>query len=54
MNNEKPNLPGKVTGWINSVLSTVQVVAIIFAAVMVTLDVIMRALLSKHINSNYE
>lgn len=54
MNNEKPNLPGKVTGWLNSVLSTVQVVSIIFAAVMVTLDVLMRALFSKPISGTSE
>lgn len=52
MNKENRNVLGILNGWLNSFLGSIQVIAIIFAAVMVTLDVLLRALFSKPISGN--
>lgn len=54
MNNEKQGFLGKFCGRINAVLGSIQVAAIIFAAVMVTADVLMRAIFSKPISGTSE
>lgn len=54
MDTGKTNFLGKLNGWINSLLGSIQVVAIIFAAVMVTLDVLLRAIFSKPISGTSE
>lgn len=54
MNKENRNVLGILNGWLNSFLGSIQVIAIIFAAVMVTLDVLLRALFSKPISGTSE
>lgn len=54
MNKENSNVLGILNGWLNSFLGSIQVIAIIFAAVMVTLDVLLRALFSKPISGTSE
>lgn len=54
MNNESHNVIGKINGRLIAVLSSIQVVAIIFAAFMVTLDVLLRAIFSKPISGTSE
>lgn len=54
MNNGSHNVIGKINGRLIAVLSSIQVVAIIFAAFMVTIDVLLRAIFSKPISGTSE
>lgn len=51
---KRENFVGKINAYLNTVLENIQVVTIILAAVMVTLDVLMRALFSKPISGTSE
>lgn len=51
---KKSNVFGKLNEWINLVLGNIQVVAIIAAAILVTLDVLLRAIFSKPISGTSE
>lgn len=54
MNKENGNVLGKLNGGLIALLSHVQLAAIIFAAVLVVLDVLLRALFSKPISGTSE
>lgn len=51
---KKVNIVGKINEYVNYVLSNIQVIAIILAAFLVTLDVILRAVFSKPISGTSE
>lgn len=54
MNSESHNVIGRINGRLISLLSGIQVVAIIFAAFLVALDVLLRAIFSKPISGTSE
>lgn len=54
MNKENVNILARVNGRLNIILDSIQVVAIIFSAILVTLDVLLRAVLSMPISGTSE
>lgn len=54
MNNGVPKVLLKTNAFLNKVLENVQVIAIIFAAILITLDVLLRAIFSKPISGASE
>jgi len=54
VNNVNNNILGKINGKLNMVLGSVQLIAIVFAAFLVVLDVLLRALFSKPISGTSE